>query len=274
MKLGLGSYAYAWAIGVAGYPPPAYPVSAFTLVQRAADFGLSLVQIADNLPLHTLTQAELKRLRADAARLSVSVEVGTRGIGYDHLLRYLEIAQFFGSPILRTVIDTADQQPEFKDIINILHVAMPRFEKAGVTLAIENHDRFSAETFRQIVKLVGSPALGICLDTVNSFGASEGPGVVVPALGAHVVNLHVKDYTIHRHRHMLGFEIEGTPAGAGMLEIPWLLDQLARLVPPDRNVNAILELWPSPESDTAATIAKEDTWVVESIAYLRQIIPD
>jgi 3-oxoisoapionate decarboxylase len=53
-----------------------------------------------------------------------------------------------------------------------------------------------------------------------------------------VVNLHVKDFTIRRHQHMLGFEVEGTPAGQGMLNIPWLLGRLRDF---GCNPNAILE---------------------------------
>jgi hypothetical protein len=39
-------------------------------------------------------------------------------------------------------------------------------------------------------------------------------------------------------------------------------------------VNAILELWTPPEPEIAATIAKEENWARQSIAYLRTLIPD
>ena len=38
------------------------------------------------------------------------------------------------------------------------------------------------------------------------------------------------------------------------------------------NPNAILELWPPPEAKLSETIRKEDVWVDESVAYLRQFI--
>ncbi len=274
MRLGLGSYAYAWAVGIPGYAPPVAPMTALRLVERAAELGLTLVQIADNLPLDRLSEAERGTLRARAKALGVAVEVGTRGIAPEHLRRYLAIAREFGSPILRIVVDTGDQHPAVEEIIATLRAVLPEFEEVGVTLAIENHDRFSVETLRAIIEQAGSRAIGICLDTVNSFGSGEGPGVVVPVLGPYVVNLHVKDYSIHRHRHNLGFEIEGTPAGAGALAIPALLESLARLNTTGRDFNAILELWPPPELTTEATIAKEDAWVVQSVAYLRQFIHD
>jgi sugar phosphate isomerase/epimerase len=148
---------------------------------------------------------------------------------------------------------------------------IPKFERAGVTLAIENHDRFKAGELAAIIDRIGSDNAGICLDTVNSFGALEGPEVVLDALGTKVVNLHVKDFEIFRANHNMGFVIEGRLAGQGMLNLPWLLGELRVL---RRDPNAILELWTPPEATLAQTISKEAAWAEESIAYLRKLIPD
>lgn len=67
---------------------------------------------------------------------------------------------------------------------------------------------------------LGSDWVGICLDTVNSLGAAEGIGVVVETLGPSVVNLHLKDFVVLRAAHMMGFSIEGRPAGRGQLDVP------------------------------------------------------
>lgn len=267
MKLGIGSYAYAWSIGVPGYTRPRQPMDTLGLVRRAAELGVHLVQIADNLPLDALTFEALKKLVDQARRLDVAIEVGTRGIQPEHLRRYLEIARRCGSPILRVVVDTRDHHPEPSEVIDLLRPLLSDFEQAGVTLAIENHDRFKVRSLVDIICSLNSPYLGICLDTVNSFGALEDPHRVVTELGPHVVNLHVKDFRVRRVDHNMGFVVEGTPAGQGMLNVPELLAQLR-----GRSFNAILELWPAPEVDADATAAKEDAWVVESIRYLRQHI--
>jgi hypothetical protein len=68
---------------------------------------------------------------------------------------------------------------------------------------------------------------------------------------------------------MMGFEITGAPAGQGMLDLPWLLDGLSKA---GRDCNAILELWPSPEHDVAATVTKEQNWARESVRFLRTLI--
>jgi len=269
MQLGISSFAFTWAVGVPNHPP-AQPMTAHDLLARAVELGVSLVQYGDNAPLDRLPEAEQQSLAQRARALGIKVEVGTRGIDSDHLRRYLALAQQFGSPILRVVVDTAQHHPDADEIVARLRVILPEFASAGVVLAIENHDRFRATTLAAILERIGSSHVGICLDTVNSFGALEGPDVVLDALGVWVVNLHVKEFVVRRASHNMGFTVEGAPAGQGMLDVPWLLGRLREL---GKDPNAILEQWTPPEADLAATIAKEDAWAVASIAYLRQLIP-
>lgn len=269
--LGLGTYGVAWAIGVPGHEPPAAPMNQFQFLQLAADLGLRLVQYADNLPLHTLSDAEQAALRRQAHDAGISFEVGTRGISTDWLRRYIALASDFGSPILRVVVDTKEHHPSPEDVVALVRAALPDLQAAGVTLAIENHDRFKARTLAGIIEAVASPFLGVCLDTVNSFGALEGPEVVVPTLGPFVVNLHVKEFIVRRASHSMGFSVTGMPAGQGMLDLPWLLGALDGY---GRKYNAIIELWPAPEATMAATVAKEADWMRQSVTYLRMLIPN
>ena len=53
-RLGISSYTFAWAIGVPGHPTPS-PLSAFDLLERAAEYGVGVLQIADNLPLDRMS---------------------------------------------------------------------------------------------------------------------------------------------------------------------------------------------------------------------------
>jgi sugar phosphate isomerase/epimerase len=269
MRLGLGSYARAWAIGVPGFAASAAPLDSIGLIRHAADLGLRLVQIADNLPLELASDATLAAIRKTAVSAGVAIELGTRGIDPGHLRRMLALCGEFSCSLLRVVVDTASQRPSPGEVVQTLGELVPQFERAKVVLAIENHDRFPARSLAEIVESIGSPYVGICLDTVNSFGCLEGPGHVVSHLAPFVVSLHVKDFTIRRAPHMMGFEISGVPAGQGMLDVPWLIETLRNA---GRDPNAILELWPSPEDTVAATVAKEEEWVRASVRYLRTLI--
>lgn len=270
MKLGIGSYAYAWAIGVPGHPPR-QPMDAFGFLRRSAERGVRLVQFADNLPLSDLEPDQLDWLEQEAETLGFQIEIGTRGIEPELLDNYRNLAQRFQSPIVRTVIDTADSQPSLKEVVSRLRWVMPRFERDGITLAIENHDRFTCDEFVEILERVASPRLRVCLDTANSFGALEGPEKVLDILGPWVVNLHVKDFEIRRLSHNMGFMIEGRPAGQGRLNIPRMLDQLRGH---GHEPSVILELWPPLREDLEETIQVEDAWVEASIFYLRQLLRD
>ncbi len=268
MRLGLGSYALAWAIGVPGHEPER-PLDVFGFLERAAELGFDLVQIADNLPLHRLSEDDLGQLKSLARRLSIDIEVGMRGLTGGNLEHYLELAQFFASPLLRVVVDSEGHHPNLDEVVSTVREVLPQFEKSGVTLAVENHDRFKARDLLGIIEALDSPFVGVCLDTVNSFGALEGPEVVVKTLAPFVVNLHIKDFEVRREHHNMGFRIAGTPAGRGSLNIPWLVKTLETKA---REANAILELWPSPERSVSETVEKESEWLKQSQRYLKGLL--
>ena len=269
MRLGISSYTYVWSVGLPGYPQPSNPLTVSQLLEQAAELGVGLVQIADNLPLHRLAPADLQTLTRE--RANVDIEVGTRGLRPDHLQTYLELACRLRSPILRVVTDSAEFTPSEDEVVKILRSVMPDFERADVILAIENHDRFNANTLLRMIERIGSRHVGICLDTSNSIACLEAPDYLLDVLGAHVVNFHIKDIHVKRAPHLNGFVVEGTPAGQGQLDIPHLLKRVQKL---NEGANAILELWPPPQATIEESIAMECTWAEQSISYLRNYLPD
>ncbi|NPV07406.1 MAG: sugar phosphate isomerase/epimerase [Anaerolineae bacterium] len=268
MRLGVGSYTFPWAIGVPGYPPPR-PMTASELLDRAHDLGVGVVQICENLPLHRLSPSALDSLASRARHLGIALEVGTRGIQPDHLLAYLDLARRLESPIVRTVTDTADRQPSDEEVVDALRRVAPAFEAARVSLAIENHGRHSAARLVRLLEAVGSLYVGICLDTTNSLGVLERPEETVAVLAPWAVNLHLKDYTIRRLDYQFGYVISGCPVGAGLLDVPAVLDRLRQA---ERDVNVIVELWTPPEPSLAETVAKQERWAEESVAYLQPLV--
>jgi sugar phosphate isomerase/epimerase len=267
MRLGLSSYTYTWAVGVPGQPPPR-PLTALDLVDRTAAAGLACVQIADNLPLDRLTPVEANTLRTHAAARGVAVEVGSRGLTPERLATYVALASFYGSPILRFVIDGPDYEPSVDEVVAVIRAGLPRLRAAAVRLALENHDRLDARAFREIVRATDEEQVGICLDSVNSMGAGEGLAEVVATLAPFTINLHLKDFRIERVSHKMGFVVEGAPAGKGRLRIPWLLGEVVRH---GRCESAILELWTPPADSIEATVEKESLWAEESLRFLEPL---
>ena len=80
MQLGISTYTFTWAIGVPGYLRMAEPMDAIGLIHQAHEYGVSVVQLCDNLPLHTLSDEELIKIRDTASALKIELEIGTRGV--------------------------------------------------------------------------------------------------------------------------------------------------------------------------------------------------
>lgn len=268
MLLGLSSYTYTWSIGVPGSLPE-NPMSVCGLLERAEAKGIDLVQIADNLPLENLSEDELDLIHDYSEAKNISLEIGGKGLTPEHTMKCLDIAERINSPLLRMVIDNQDFEPSIPEIKIIIRDLLPEFRKKRIKLAIENHDRLKAREFEDIIQSIGSEWVGICLDSVNSMGAGEGFETVAEILIPYTINLHIKDFTIFRVRHKMGFIIEGRPAGKGMLNIP---DLISRTSQTGLCQSAILELWTPPEQAIEATIKKEGKWADESIEYLKSVI--
>jgi 3-oxoisoapionate decarboxylase len=263
VKLGISSYTFGWAVGVPGHKP-AHPLDEHGLLDKCREHGIQLLQIGDNLRLHTFDSARLERLAARAGNEGVQLEVGARELTAERVAEYAAIASRLNAKLIRFVIDDAKYHPTPEQIVDVLLQSQSMLN--GVVLGIENHDRFPAETLRQIVQGAGSERIGICLDTANSLGAGEGLQSVLATLAPFTVNLHIKDFHIERVPHLMGFLVSGRPAGAGFLDLPSLLKQLA---PFDRCHTAILELWTPPEARLEETISKEAAWAGQSLEYLK-----
>lgn len=268
LKLGISTYSFPWAIGVAGFLPR-HPMTAEALINYAVRKKISHVQFADNFPLHLLDDKELDHLKDLADNNHIQLETGTRRLTVDHILSYLAIARKLQSPFMRVVIDDQEFKPGADTIIDTILELLPYLKEAGVILAIENHDRLGAAILEEIVLRTSTELVGICLDTVNSVGANEGLGQILPILLPYTVNLHVKDFVVERVPDKMGFVVRGTPAGGGMLAIPELLESVKVF---RKCRSATLEIWMDREKTIEETIAKEEQWVESSIDYLIKYI--
>lgn len=262
MRLGISSYSFTWAVGVPGNLPQK-PLKCTDLLNLAKSLGVLLVQIADNMPLHEMTANQLENLVHQAWELNLEIEVGAKNLTASNLERYIQIAGMFHSKILRFVIDAPGYRPTIEEVIAIIVHAEPKLRERNIILAIENHDRMFTDEFVQIMEKVNSPYVGICLDCANSLGVGEGFHEVVQKLAPYTVNFHLKEVSIKRKYHMMGFDVEGKPFGEGCLPLEWMLEQLL-----PKCQTAILEQWTPPEADVQMSMVKELDWAKRSIAYL------
>jgi sugar phosphate isomerase/epimerase len=268
MKLGISSYTYTWAVGVRDHIP-VEPLTGIQLLDKAKQLGVKLVQIADNMPLHKMDEEQIMQIVEKAGASGIELEAGSNTMTSANLEEYIHIAERINSGILRFVIDGEGYTPKVSEIVSIIKNAEPELRKRNIILAIENHDRLFCHEFVSIIETVSSPFVGICLDCANSIGAGEGFHEVVNMLAPYAVNFHLKEVSIRRKFHKMGFDVEGKPFGEGALPLEWMLSRLT-----DRCRTAILEQWTPPEETLSLTIAKEQDWAVKSIGHLRKYIKD
>ena len=238
MKLGISSYTYPWSVGV-----------------------------GDEMPAVRLT---VQAILAQADGLGIALEVGTRATTRQHLRDYLQVARQLRAPFVRVVLRTAQQQLDPDECVALLKEVRDEFVQAGVILAIETHESLRAHELLAILQRAGGDWVGVCFDTANSLGCFEPAELVLDVLRNYIVNFHIKDVTVRRTGHSLGFIIEGTPAGQGALDLPTLISLVGTL--PRPGINAILEHWVPTAGSIEATMAKEQRWAEESVRYLRDHI--
>lgn len=263
MKLGISSYTFGWAVGVRGHEP-ARPLDENGLLDKCHALGVKLLQIGDNLPLHEFPSGRLNSFAKRAEQEGIQIEVGARGLTVKRVAEYAAIARRLNAKLIRFVIDDAEYQPTPEQAADVLNQSQSVLD--GLTLGIENHDRFRAATLRRIITDAGSERMGVCLDTANSLGAGEGLQTVLSVLAPLTVNLHIKDFQVERVPYLMGFSVRGCPAGTGFLDLSDVLKQLA---PFNRCHTAILELWTPPEPRLEDTLARETAWAGQSIQYLK-----
>lgn len=268
MELGISSYSFPWAAGVPGYDPSP-KLTAHELLRLAIGYEVKHVQYGDNLPLAELGAAELRELKSLAQRTGVQIQPGTRRLTVENIEKYISIANNFASPFVRVVIDDTHYEPSAAEVKQVIHQLLPLLRQHQVILAIENHDRFTAASLRNIIEETDTELVGICLDTANSLGAGEGFNEVLATLAPYTVNLHVKDIRIQRLSHKMGFTVEGVAAGDGMLDIPAIVQILQ---PFGRCKVATLEVWSNPAETIEQTLITEKQLVNKSIQYLKQIV--
>lgn len=268
MLAGLGSFAFTWGVGVPD-STPARPLTETDLVAEAARLGFDVLQLADNTAVARRSPAELAALARASRASGVRLELGGRGLTAAALDHHLDVAAALDARVLRFVVDTPGHEPSAAELLAVLRGARSALEEADVVLALENHDRFTAAQLAAVVDAVDDPHVGVCLDTVNSIGTGEGLEAVLAILGPRTVNLHVKDFTIVRRPHGMGFEVLGARLGTGMLPLGAVLEAVAGY---GDCSTAVLEQWAPGGGSPEAAAARERGWVEESTPVLREAL--
>lgn len=260
--IGLGTYSFFWQLSDR-VPEPMTLVGAFEATRA---LGVDVFQICDYAPLEHMEAGEVHDAASAARDLGLTIELGTKGIGTERLERFLDLAAIFDASLVRTMLHGPDSQPAAAEAEGWLRIALPRFEAAGVTLALETYELVATADLVRLVRSLGSPQLGICLDPANVVARLEQPKSCVDEVADLVANVHVKDFAFDRQPGWVGFTYSGAPMGTGLHDYPYLLETVR---PRERGINEIVEHWLPWQGDAQTTIRTEREWTRDTLEYLR-----
>lgn len=261
-KVGIGSFAYRYAIGSRGFDP-GKPMSISDFLDTAARDGWEGVQLCENLGYANRSDADLAAVAAQADRLQLFVEIGFKGLTDKNLGRHLDIAEMFGSDLIRVVVGDTGAEETLK----ILTSALPRLRSQGITLGLENYFDLTMDQLLRIVRQLGEERVGIIFDTTNGLGFLEKPQEQIVRAEPYLVSMHIKDYTIRKVE--AGYFVTGAVLGKGMLDLPAVL----RCAAGAPNLHSIILEMTVKRNETApveAVIHREQEAVLESRDYLLQ----
>jgi 3-oxoisoapionate decarboxylase len=239
--IGLAAYGLPWRCGFAGAGTPRAchePLTAYGLLDMAAANELANVELPLRM-LPDLTPATLAAFKAHADELGLGVIPAADVVEVGELSRLIPVAAALGARTMRVTLSRILEgaratlpggwEAHLAEQIRRLKQLRPLAEAHDVTLAPENHQDATSDDLLRICEEVGGTHIGVTLDAVNPLAVGEEPLAFARKLGARIVDVHLKDYTIHLTPS--GYRLVRCPLGVGVLDLPGLFGVLAEVAP-------------------------------------------
>jgi sugar phosphate isomerase/epimerase len=257
LDIGVAAYTFSYRCGLAGagtpraWPPatspPATrglgprsgPYDAYDLMDLAAAHGLGGVEFPPVWGLGSLDRAELVKARDYAAARGLFVVVDSGVVDVAALQALLPAAATLGARTVRVIVSTIlcgdrravrDTWPGYlAEIARRLRAVRALAEETGVAIALENHQDVTSDELVALCEELGSPQIGVNLDAANPLAVGEEPLAFARRVMPYLKHVHFKDYRLYRTPQ--GYRLARCPIGAGVLDVPVLLDLCARKAP-------------------------------------------
>jgi sugar phosphate isomerase/epimerase len=194
---------------------------------------------------------------------------GTNHEAARDLVQHLAHARRIGAKVMRIVGGSRRTRPESfalhkRRLVGMLKKLVPAAQDHGITLALENHIDLTADEMVDVITTVGSPWLGVCLDTGNNLRLLEDPLLVAEKLAPFTDATHVKDIGT-RPGDPKDFAFwPSVPLGMGLVEIGQVIALLRKAS--YRGLLAIEVDFLHPD------FGDEDWAVVASVKYLKGVL--
>ncbi len=281
MKIGIDSYSYHRYFGEV-YPKIQKRAprkrSVWWFLERARELGVDGVSL-ESCFLEPLSSRLARRLRRylDEHGLEcvwawghpTGLKSGTDRAALAELIEHIAVARELGARVMRIVGGSRFTTPPSwsqhkRKLVAALRRAVRAAEQADVVLALENHIDLTADQMLEVLDAVGSPYLGVCLDTANNIRMFEDPIEVVRKLAPWARATHLKDVKPWRGSPREFSFWASVPLGEGIIGIA----DVVRLLKQAR-YSGLLAI----EIDFLhPDYVDEDEAVARSVAYLRELL--
>ena len=243
MRIGLAVYGTTFSMGL--HPTSnRQKITVRQLMNQALTSHLQGVEI----PVSLLEGEDIPSLAHTAKEQGLFVTLATGGYTAKPLIESILLGAQLGAETVRTVVGGAKiggdrsplagrWQPFLQDVLTNLQEATASAEKAGVNLAVENHQDLASEELLWLCESIDSTRFGITLDTGNPLATAEEPLDYFQRVAPYLKNVHLKDYAIYLSEE--GYRLVRCPVGQGVIDFPALFKILATSCP---NVTMSIEL--------------------------------
>ncbi len=222
----------------------------FEYLDYSAKLGAQVVHFSEIRFIGSLEEANLRKVRAHAAKLGIEVEIGMRsicpsskmfepsqGTAEQQLERMLIAAHVVGSKIVRCVLgSSADRtgdvpiEGHIENMVKVLRNMRAKVMDRGLHVAIENHaGDMQARELKMLIEAAGKDFVGACLDSGNPLWTIEDPHLTLETLAPYVLTSHIRDTAVWRIPE--GAAVQWTRMGDGNVGIGDYVRRYAQLCP-------------------------------------------
>ena len=235
MRIGLSVHGTTFGMGIdllSGRPV----ISPRELMDKAINAGLEGVE----LPAFLMEVEDATSVARYAYERGLFITLETEGYDPNKLASAIDLGAQLGAGTIRTMVGGAklggDRRPLagrwqsfLQAVLAGLRAATAIAERAGVNLAVENHQDLASEELLWLSKSIGSQRFGITLDTGSTLATAEEPVDFARRVAPFVQNVHLKDYQVYMCNE--GYRLVRCPLGQGVVDFPALFHLLSEACP-------------------------------------------
>jgi sugar phosphate isomerase/epimerase len=268
-KLGIGSFAYRYQVGIPAFRPP-NPMTPIDFIDHAGRLGLKRIQLCENIGYADCDERAIAAMVKHAKNLGLTVELGMYGLTRENIRKHLRLAGLFESKFIRVVIGGLHDDHD-----KAVHIASENIQAVldecrgeGVHIGLENHFDLTASDIVEIIQEVDDPLVGSIFDSTNGIFFLERPEQTLGIMMPYIKSVHLKDFRMLRTE--AGITMAGQVLGQGSLETESILRKVMAQNP---EASIIIELTIRRKDGLSVTevIETEKEQIARSVYYAQQI---